>query len=51
MDEFYVKKAEKELREDECRKKQSLEQYREWITKHQFIRVRDMSVLSEFQLL
>ena len=31
-------KAKKEVREDEERKQQSLEQFREWIQKHPFIR-------------
>lgn len=31
-------KAKNELREDESRKQQSLEQFREWIAKHPFIK-------------
>lgn len=35
---FFSKKAKEEVREDEHRKEQSLEQFREWIAKHPFIK-------------
>lgn len=35
---FFVKKAKEEVREDEQRKQQSLEQFREFIAKHPFIK-------------
>ncbi|CAH1711245.1 unnamed protein product [Chironomus riparius] len=38
MDEKFVLKARKELREDESRKKQALEHFREWIKKHPYIK-------------
>lgn len=38
LDEKFVVKARKELREDDNRKKQALEHFREWIRKHPFIK-------------
>lgn len=38
LDEKFVLKAKKELREDENRKKQALEHFREWIRKHPYIK-------------
>jgi hypothetical protein len=37
LSEFYKNKAFKELREDEFRRSQSLEQFREWISKQTHI--------------
>jgi hypothetical protein len=34
---IFIKKAKEEVREDESRREQSLEQFREWIKKHPFI--------------
>jgi predicted RNA binding protein with dsRBD fold (UPF0201 family) len=33
-----MRKAESELRETESRKRQSLEQFKEWLRKHEYIR-------------
>ena len=45
---FFRKKAVEEIREDESRREQSLEQFREWIAKHPFIkRVRTGEQLVE----
>ena len=38
LDEKFILKARKELREDENRKKQALEHFREWIKKHPYIK-------------
>lgn len=38
LDEKFIQKARKELREDENRKKQALEHFREWIRKHPYIK-------------
>lgn len=38
MEEKFILKARKELREDESRKKQALEHFREWIRKHPYIK-------------
>jgi hypothetical protein len=37
MDKKFIEKARIELREDEFRKNQSLEQFRDWISKHPFL--------------
>lgn len=38
LDDFYIEKAKNELRETDGRKSQSLEQFREWISKHLFLK-------------
>lgn len=38
MDNFFIEKAKNELRETETRKAQSLEQFRDWISKHAFLK-------------
>lgn len=38
LDNFFVEKARNELRETQSRKTQSLEQFRDWINKHAFLR-------------
>jgi hypothetical protein len=38
LSEKFVQKARSELREDENRKKQALEHFREWIAKHPYIK-------------
>lgn len=43
-----IKRAEKELREDENRKKQSFELLQQWLHKHPFINVLDPEFLSKF---
>lgn len=37
LDNFFVEKAKNELRETESRKEQSLEQFRDWLSKHPFL--------------
>jgi hypothetical protein len=37
LDNFFTEKAKNELRETDTRKAQSLEQFREWISKHAFL--------------
>jgi hypothetical protein len=37
MDKKFVEKARNELREDDFRKSQSLEQFRDWLSKHPFL--------------
>jgi hypothetical protein len=50
VSDFLLEKAKRDLREDETRKRQSLEQAREWGMKHPFIKVLDPSVLGKFLL-
>ncbi|KAG5670206.1 hypothetical protein PVAND_000484 [Polypedilum vanderplanki] len=38
LDNFFIEKAKNELRETETRKEQSLDQFREWISKHAFLK-------------
>ncbi|XP_070507433.1 alpha-tocopherol transfer protein-like [Chironomus tepperi] len=38
LDNFFIEKAKNELRETETRKAQSLEQFRDWINKHAFLK-------------
>jgi hypothetical protein len=38
LDNFFIEKAKNELRETETRKAQSLEQFRDWISKHAFLK-------------
>lgn len=38
LDEFFVEKAKNELRETESRKRQSLQQFRELLQKHPFLK-------------
>lgn len=38
LSEYYQDIALKELREDESRRRQALEQFRDWIKKHPFIK-------------
>jgi hypothetical protein len=38
LDNFFTEKAKTELRETDSRKAQSLEQFREWISKHAFLK-------------
>jgi hypothetical protein len=38
MDQKFVEKAFVDLREDEARRVQSLEQFREWLEKHPFLK-------------
>lgn len=37
MDPKFIEKARTELREDDARKAQALEQMRDWINKHPFL--------------
>lgn len=37
LDTFYIKKAKDELRETDERKRQSIEQFRDWLSKHPFL--------------
>lgn len=45
LPDFFIEKAKNELREDENRKQQSIEQCREWSLKHPFISITDPKVL------
>lgn len=38
MDSKFIEKARVELREDELRKRQSLAQFRDWLSKHPFLK-------------
>lgn len=38
MEEKYIKKAREELREEPVRKAQALAQFKDWISKHPFIK-------------
>jgi hypothetical protein len=54
LSEFFVEKARRELGEDESRREQALERFKEWIIKHPFIRGYpgglDLNILSFIQL-
>lgn len=50
LEEKFVQKARSELREDENRKKQALEHFREWIAKHPYIkRIRQGNFQSTYK--
>ena len=38
LDNYFIEKAKNELRETETRKAQSLEQFRDWLSKHAFLK-------------
>lgn len=38
LDNFFIEKAKSELRETDTRKTQSLEQFRDWLSKHPFLK-------------
>lgn len=38
VSEYYLKVAQEELREDDCRRSQSLDQFREFVCKHPAIK-------------
>lgn len=38
LNDFFIEKAEKELRETDARKNQSLVQFRNWLSNHPFLK-------------
>lgn len=51
MDIKFVKKAEDEIREDSTRKAQALAQFKDWISKHRFIKKCRQGLLCNYKLI
>lgn len=47
LPEKFVEKAKRELREDENRKEQALEHFREWLKKHPYIKEYRQGILND----